>query len=55
MPATTAAGGLSAWPMAAPADKVMAARILSVFSSMMESYYFMAPEGVSRVVTPAVP
>src|ERR1035438_10326682 len=44
MPATTAAGGLSAWPIAAPTASIASREILRDFSIMMASYYFCAPE-----------
>src|ERR1035441_699075 len=48
MPATTAAGGLSAWPMAAPTASIASREILRDFSIMMASYYFCAPAARCR-------
>src|ERR1035441_2722426 len=44
MPATTAAGGLSAWPIAAPTASIASREILRDFSIMMASFSFGAPE-----------
>src|ERR1022692_1664003 len=52
MPATTAAGGLSAWASAAHADRVMAAETLSSFTNMRESYYLSARSGADRESPP---
>src|ERR1019366_7941391 len=48
MPATTAAGGLSAWPIAAPTASIASREILRDFSIMMASYYFCAPAARCR-------